>query len=292
MDNASIQSFFENHELTLVGTFSRLNMVKPWFNALDKLEMPRKKIHLLIFDNSDQKDLELALRKEINLREKDFLSVKFRKSGRKGGRTILGQDNNNWKKSKLKPIWDMWIDLCYIIHTDVFFLIEDDTIAPPHAFLQLMQDFTTLDSAGFCIGIETGRTAFEWSPVRLGVHHIVRDGDKILKRISLNPNLTGVHEVDCAGVYCFITYTDLWRRAIENQKGYVASVPFFAMDNLLTNNMKKLGYKIYADFGVWCDHLQQSAGKMIAFNKRNAVQMLDIWIPEANNYGQCIEIKK
>ena len=287
-----IESWLSSNEITLVCTFSRPNMVKPFFEALDEMLLPRDKIDLLIFDNTENITLHPLLEAQAKRLEPYFKSVRLYTSGRVGGCTLLGQSNDKFNKSKLRPIWDMWVDLCKLIKTDVFFMLEDDTIAPPHAFYTLLCDFLTCKNAGFITGIETGRVLFEWMPVRLGVHYLTRRKNKILRRLSLKPTERGIKEIDCSGVYCFICFTKLWKKAVENQKGYILECPFFGMDNLLTNNIKKLGYKLYADFRVWCDHLHQAHGSLIKFNKRNAVQMLDIWLPEANNYAQCIEIKK
>jgi len=293
MMKKNFSKFLKNFdEITLVGTFSRVNMVNPWLIALYKMKLPREKIHLLLYNNTDNITLHNVLTQEIPYLKTLFRSVTYFRSNRTGGKTIIGQDNDNFNKSKLKPIWEMWNDIKDMIETSVFMLIEDDTIAPPYAFERLFYDLFTLKKAGFVTGIETGRSMFSWMPTRLGVHRLVRKGNKIIKRISLNPNSKGIHEIDCSGVYCFITYTDIYRKAFKGMDKYIKSVPFFGMDNILTNNIQKLGYKLYADFSVWCDHLQQSAGKLFAFNRKQAVQMADIWIPEFNNYAQGIIIKK
>lgn len=279
-------------EITLIGTFSRRALVKMWFNALAKMKLPRKKIHLLIYDNTDNKELEKALQEQLAKIRGDYLSVKFFKSNREGGRTILGQSNDNWFKSKLKPIWEMWKDLSKMIKTELFFLIEDDTIAPAHAFEKLWLDFHTLPSPAFVTGIETGRAQFPWSPVRLGVHYLEVKKNKIIKRISLNPYSKGIKEVDGSGVYCFIARLDAYKKAIKQMRSFVSTVPFFAMDNLLTYIMKQNGFNLYADFSVWCDHVHLSGTHIFRFNKKQAVHMADVWMPEFNNYAQGIEIKK
>ena len=293
MIKKNYNKFLKNFdEITLVGTFSRVNMFSPWFIALYEMKLPRDKIHLILYNNTDDIALHHSLIQEIPYLKTLFRSVTYFRSNRTGGGTLIGQENDNFNKSKLKPIWEMWNDIKNMIKTPVFMLIEDDTIAPSYAFEKLFYDLFTLKKAGFVTGIETGRSMFSWSPTRLGVHKLVRKGNKIIERISLNPDLKGIHEVDCSGVYCFVTYTDIYKKAFKGMDKYVQGVPFFGMDNILTNNIKKLGYKLYADFSVWCDHLQQSGGKLIPFNKKQAVPMADLWIPKFNNYGQGIIIKK
>jgi len=288
--------YFKDHEVTFVATFSRHQMITPFFNALVDMEMPREKIHLLIHNNTDKVVLKDKLEKIIKILQEDlkppFASIVLHTSNREGGRTLLGQDNDIFDYSKLKPIWEMWKDLHDLIKTDVFFLIEDDTIAPPHAFYKLMEGLFSLEKAGFVIGISTGRCPYEWQPTRLGVHYMDMKDNKIVKRISLSPDCVGIHEIDGAGVYCFAAYKKAWLSGFEGMDEYVYKLPFFGMDNALTYNMKQYGWKLYADFDVWVDHMQMSGEKMFAFNKKQAVIMADIWLPEFEAYAQGIKLKQ
>ena len=281
-----------NANFTLVGTFSRLPMVTPWFNALDKMTFDKSKCNLLIYDNAQGLDLKNALLKNIEQRQNEFKSVRYYKSHRRGGRTILGQDNNNWNRSKLKPIWFMWVHITKMIKDEVFVQIEDDTIAPPKAVQELLNNLISLKKAAFVTAIETGRNLFITTKVRLGVHYIKREGNKIIERMSLSPDTKGIVEIDSAGVYCFAAFLKDWKKAFIDYQKYVKEVPFFAMDNLLTHNIKLNGGLLYANFGHWCDHMQATGGILYPFNKKNAVQMADLWIPQFNNYAQAIEIKK
>lgn len=291
MKTGLINQYLQNNEITFVGTFSRYNMVKPWFDALEKMQLPRNKIHLLIYDNSQSSLLSIALKDKCSHLKKSFLSVDYYYSGRRGGTTLNGQSNDNFETSKLKPIWEMWKDIKDMIKTEIFFLVEDDTVAPPNAFNVLVEDLLTLENASFVTGIETGRGVLPWQNVRLGVHNMEVVNNKVLKRISLDPNSEGIHKIDGSGVYCFACFTKDYQDAFGTMDEWVDQVPFFAMDNILTYNMKLNGKELYADFSIWCDHLHQSGGQLFPFNKKQAVIMADLWIPEFNSYAQGIEIK-
>jgi len=283
-------------EFTIVGTFSRPRMVKPWLISLYKFKLPRflsyDKIKLLIYDNTDTNNVMLEFKTELPYLRRIYKDVFYHQSYRKPIKNLRGMPQQEFNKTKLKNIFEMWQDLTKLIDTDLFMLVEDDTLAPPHALNYLLNDFLSLPRAGLVTAIETGRATFPWQQVRLGVHKLVRRKNKILKRISLDPNLKGIQEVDCCGVYCFITKLKLYKKAIKQMKSYVKKLPYFGMDNILTNNIKRMGYKIYADFRVWCDHVQQNGKELVKFNKKQAVQMMDIWIKEANNYAQGVIIKK
>lgn len=270
-------------------------MVTPFFNALTDLDLPREKIHLLIYNNTEKPELKEKLETVVKIFQED-LEPKFKEitlftSNRTGGQTLLGQENDNFTKSKLSPIYEMWKDIKDMIKTDVFFQLEDDTIAPPYAFNKLIEDLFSLPFAGLVTGIETGRSNLPYQKVGLGVGFLERAGNKILKRVNPDPNTKGILEIDSCGVYCFAAFTSVWQQAFDGYDDYVSNTPFFGMDLILTNNIKKQCYKIYADFDVWCDHMQMCGGEMYPFNKKQAIKTGNIWIPEFNNYAQGIEIK-
>jgi len=290
MLNEQAQAYLEKNYITLVGTFSRLKMVDPWFDALTDLDLPRDRVILYIYNNTGEKDLDFAIKERLRVIESNYHSVKYHQSFRRGGSTILGQDNNNFFKSKLMPIWEMWKDIKEEIDTEIFMLIEDDTRVPPHSFEYLINDLFSLPSAGFVSGIETGRVAYPYQKVGLGVHYLKRDGNKLIQTDNLDPDSEGVKECDATGHYCFMTYTHLYKQAFKDMDEWVHTLTFFGMDLMLINHIQMLGYKIYADFNVWCDHLHMMDGRLYPFNKKNATKLGAIWIPEFKNYAIGIQI--
>jgi len=282
--------------ITLICTFSRQVLVKIFFKALDNMDLPRKDMHLLVYDNTEDIGLTESLKEEINNRLTDYLSVRLYKSYLKGKGSIAGSGNEQFKKSKLFNIWSMWKQLYVnhggMIYTPEFFQLEDDTIAPPDAYKRLTKTFYKKPNSAMVIGIETGRGAVPWNPVRLGVHMCKVENNTFLWRHSLSPFTRGIKKVDCCGVYCFIVDTKIFHDAFDEYDPGKMKIPFFGMDNYLTWKITNAGYDILADFNVWCSHLQCSAGRIIAFSKDQAVEMYDKWLPECNNYCQGVEVKK
>jgi len=278
--------------VTLICTFSRKILVPFFFRSLDEMDLPRKEIHLLIYDNTEDYTLEKELKEIASGLISQFKSVRLYKSFLKGKGNIIGSGNEIFRDSKLQNIWLMWKRLYKMIYTSTFFQLEDDTIAPPHAFKRLYRTLLKDSKIGLVTGIATGRHAYPWLPVRLGVHYVKMRGMKVIERHSLNPNTKGIVPVDATGVYCFAARTKAFLTGFEGYDPISLNVPFFALDNVLTWNIKTHGYKIYADFSVWCSHLQCSAARIIAFGKKQALEMVDLWLPQYNNYAQGVEIKE
>lgn len=277
---------------TLICTISRKIMTPFFFAGFNKMDLPKKDIHLIIYDNTEDEPLKNELMQEVEFCSYGFKSIRFYKSYLKGKGSIMGSGNEQFKKSKLQNIWSMWLRMKKMIFTDTFFVLEDDTIAPPNAFKKLMKTLMKNKRIGFVTAIETGRHAYPWLPVRVGVHTVKMKGMKVLERRSLKPETKGIIPIDAAGVYCFAGRTEAYLDGFKGYDPISLKVPFFALDNVLTWNMKKHGWTILADFSLWCAHLEASSARIIAFGKDQAIEMADLWIPQYNNYSSGIEIKK
>ena len=277
--------------ITLICTFSRAVLVPYFFAAFRKLKLPRQPIHLIIYDNTQDEVLKKALLDQLERLPSSFKSVRMYKSYLKGRGSIAGSGNEQFKNSKLWNIWLMWLKMKGMIHTETFFVLEDDTICPPNAFIRLMGLLHRNPRVGFATAIETGRSSMPWVPVRLGVHHVKMKGMKVLERHSLDPNTKGVVPIDAAGVYCFAARTKAYLSGFKNYDPVKLKVPFFALDNILIWNIKLNGWEILADFSLWCSHLEVTGARIIAFSKNQAIETSDVWLPQYNNYGTNIEIK-
>ena len=258
--------------------------------------MPRKDIHLLIYDNTQDGLLQMKLEEAIKKIQDKYKSVRLYKSYLKGRGSIAGSGNEQFRNSKLYNIWVMWKRLFTnkntMIHTPTFFQIEDDTICPPYCYEKLFKTLKTDPKIALVTGISTGRNPFPWFPVRLGIHNMKMKGFKILERHSLDPYTKGIVEVDGTGVFCFAARTDLFLKGFKNYDPQKLKVPFFALDNVFIWNIKKQGYRILADFDVWVSHLECAGARIIAFSKGQAVEMVDLWVPKFHNYAQGIEVLK
>ena len=281
--------------ITLVITFSRLIFVEMFFKSLENMKLPRKDMHLLIYDNSVDPILASALEQKCYGLMHEFKSVRLYKSNLKGRGNIMGSGNEDFSQSKLYNIFHMWKKIYVtnggMIYTDTFFQLEDDTIAPPNSFNVLYPTLLKSSKTAMVTGIETGRSPVPWIAVGLGVHKLKMKGLFCLERHSLNPNTKGIVEVDGCGVYCFVARTKPFQSGFKNYDPVKLNVPFFGLDNIMTWNIKKHGYKIFADFSIWCSHLNASSARIIAFSKEQAIEMFSVWLPKCNNYAQGIEVK-
>lgn len=282
--------------ITLVCCFARKVFIPFFFKALEQMKFPRDEVHLIVYDNTDDKQLEAGLLPIVEDLKEGYLSVRLYKNYLPPKYTADGNPDKPFKDSKTSNIWEMWKDLKNHIHTEAFFQLEDDTIAPADAFTTLYQDLKQNVEAAYVTGIEVARNAIPNRAVRLGVHHLkvcpCGGRHKILKRHSLDPETKGTVPITCSGVYCFAARTKAFFSGLKNFDPYKINPPIWALDMLFTRNMRVQGYANYANFNVWCTHLHAGGDHLIAWGKDQAVEMVDLWMPEFGNYAMGIEVCK
>jgi len=291
---------------TMVLAFSRVWCVRPFFRMFEALEFDRSQCHLLIYNNTNDAFLDKALQKYAKRYQQmhrsrtgshklhpRFASVRHFKSFRKYGGLVFGQ-KLDFDKSKLPAIWDMYKDITSMITTKKFFMLEDDTLAPPHAVERIFRRLERSKKIGLVSGVETTRSPRITDKVRLGTYKLLWDGNMMRERVSMDPKLTGFQECDACGVYCFAAKTKAWRKAWEiwtsEFETHKTTEPSWAPDVLCTNAVKKAGYKIFADFDTPCLHMQTMGDKIYEWAIDRAVVMLDIWLDKYKTYARGVEL--
>jgi len=282
--------------ITLVITASKIRVLPFFFKSLKAMDLPREEMHLLVYDNTDDPIFNEALMTELDEflcpKCRQFRSLRVYKSYLKPKGQLEGSGNEHFQSSKVSNIWLMWKKIFHMIHTETFFQLEDDTLCPPDTFSRLYELLMADSKVGFVTAVETGRNNLPYVPTRLGIHKIdLRDGF-LWKRESFSPDTSGVQEIDASGVYCFVARTEAYKSGFENYDPIRKACVIFAMDNVLTYNIKSHGWKCLADFDCWCGHMQVSFGRICIFSPEQALHYVDLWIPECNNYAMGVEIKK
>lgn len=280
------------NDFTLVLCFSRYWCVRPFFEAFNELKIPLDRCHLLIFCNKDSPLLISALKKRAHIYADAFKSVKLWCSYRRSVGTRKIREYDEKHRGKLPYIYDMYLDVIKMTETEVMLVMEDDSTPPPTAVMRLLQHMKAYNNKVFVTGIETNRGPYEDIKTRLGVHYIKREGNRILERRSLSPDTKGVVPVDACGWYLCASTPKIWLDGFKGLDEYFHKIPRFALDMFHTNNIKLQGIPVIADFDLWCYHMEPRPDKILYWGKKQAVSMLDIWIPEHRVYAEGIVLDK
>lgn len=277
---------------TLILCFSRAWCVKNFFAAFNQLRVDVDNCHLIVFDNSDSLVLRGELIKRVDVYKDSFYTARLFKTWRQGGRELVSQENAGWNVGKLPYIYEMHKDFLRLCTTDKFVLLEDDTLPPykshPEVVMRLLDTLEKHPKAAVVSALATGRSSIAYAKTRLGIHYLKREGNKVIWRFSPSARLRGLRQVDAVGWFCCAAYKEPWLRAFDGMDEYVADVPRFALDVVHTNNIKRLGYDILADFDMCCDHMNHTPDTILFWNRRQARPMLDVWLPEWQVYAQGV----
>ena len=269
---------------TLVLCFSRRWCVQPFFKKFSTLKIDRKNCHLLVFDNTDNILLQNELLPIIEKQKEKYLSCRYYKTYRQGGSVLRGERNDNFYKSKIFPISEMQHDIIKLVTTDTFVQMEDDEVPQKNDAIPRLLCLLEKENVGIATGVSSARNP-DFLPVGMGVHQlVVRDGDRIIKRICFSPKTKGVVDAQATGFYLFAAKSDLWLEALEDAQSVASGLPHWAFDTWVTNQVYQYGYKILADFDNWCDHIQILKKDIYRFNKKDAVLDCYVYVPELNIY--------
>jgi hypothetical protein len=281
-----------HNDFTLVLCFSRRWCCQPFFEAFNKLEIPLDRCHLLIFCNKDNPLLIRALEERAKLYAPAFKSVRLYCSYRRSLGTRKAREHTEEHRGKLPYIYAMYMDIIKMVETKVMLVMEDDSPPSSNAVMRLLGHMKAHKNRVFVTGIETNRGPYEDIKTRLGVHYIVRKKNKILERISLDPNTKGVVPVDACGWYCCASTPKIWLDGFKGLDEYFHKIPRFALDMFHTNNIKRQGIPVIADFDIWSYHLEPRPDKIIFWGKKQAVIMADYWIDKYKVYSQGIILSR
>ena len=288
----NVKDVDKKNDFTLAVCFSRRWCITPFFEAFNKMKVPLDKCHLLIYCNKDSSLLINGLLTWAKIYMGAFKSVRLYCSYRRSVGTMKLKDTDSAHRGKLPFIYAMYMDIIKMVETKVMLIMEDDSTPPPNAVMRLLTHMKAHNNRVFVTGIETNRGPSENIKTRLGVHYIKREGNLILERISLDPDTKGVVPVDACGWYCCASTPAIWTAGFRGLDEYFYKIPRFALDMFHTNNIKNMNIPVIADFDVWCYHMEGRPDKILYWGKKQAVPMMDLWIPKYKVYAEGIILPK
>lgn len=237
-------------EYSLVCMFSRLWVLKKWFEEFSKLEIDKEKTELIFYTDS----LEPDLYKFVTIEAKKLTDFN-------GVRVIWGRNGELTYRAK-----DSRIRICKIheelkkyIDGNKLIMIEDDTVVPPDGIIKLIRNFNMLENVAFVQGIEVGRRAYRnygsWQEAGATVY--------------TDPPRTGLYEINGGGFYCFITNAKLYKE--HNFLSYQKTIyEPFGPDFYFVNKLTKKGYKAFTNWSIKCRHLYYLNGMIRSIDYSDA----------------------
>jgi hypothetical protein len=234
---------------TIILPISREQHLLKVFASLELLECDRERTSLVAFVDGEA-DLFLTAR---NLVEQSKFAERLCVQG-----DIPGERREfsiNTRRRRIAAIQNTCREL--IQPCDYVLLTEDDTVMATDTLSKLLSDHISHPHAGFVTGVQYGR----WGINHLGLW-AVDDPYEPREINSLMPG-NGVEEVDAAGLYAMLMRYDLYSKHEFKPFGETLGPDVDAGIEL-----RRLGYKNYADFNVWLDHLKPDGSAITRLNTK------------------------
>lgn len=253
--------------VTIIIPISRIDYLDELFRSLENLDCDSSEVNLLTYVDGDQRLFEKARNLTVASKFKDRLCV-YRGKGQANVGSITRRrqrisDIHNEIKTKLERFY-----------SDYFFLIEDDTIVPPHGLKILLEDYQQYPKAGFISGLEVGR----WGYLHIGAWLV----DDVVETRTLTSigDVNGLTEVDAAGLYCCLIKAGNYLPHVFKPFDRILGPD---VDFGLTLGIK--GLENYVDGRVKCVHLNKK--ERIYFNR----ELVRVQFSRSDRYKTGWEMK-
>lgn len=238
--------------------------------VLDQIE--HEEIALLVMIDSDDKSF-LAEVNEIIDRIEESGSFGCRKCVLSGRKPIAEDAHILERRQRVIEIWTEVKE--HLIDAVLLFSMEDDTLCLPYTLLRL-RNLLEITQASYVSGIQAHRRKIKGQDIYpLGAWHIGQEKAHTLGYVE-----DGTQEVNGAGLYCFMTYTDFVRDANFREEG-AAMGP----DVCFVYDLWKKGLPTLIDWSVVCGHLQEDGTIITPGMCRGRVEYYretseDDWVPK------------
>lgn len=246
--------------------FTRLWSVDRFLQSLNAMYLLKASTEVIFYNDTDDAELQQQLAVWLDIFGYDFNGAKLYQSG---NQTPI--DNGRFsdivdRRQRICAVKEKSKELISSDSTYVFGL-EDDTIAPPNAFLRLLERLASDDEVAISSGIEMGRHAVAmmgaWSIRPL-------DDPQIVNTVQYRN--WGTQEVDGVGWYCYMTYTSLYRQA-----HYRFEANCLGPDVMFALDQRRAGHKVVVDWTINCKHLLKNGdylmpsenSQVVSYKKEN-----------------------
>jgi len=227
-------------DLTLFIPFSREILLARFFDWLDNAKINRKKTHLVFLDHTHSKFArDKFLAEEGKWKSVRVLSIarpKELEPGMKRWKVIA--DNMNYIPK-----------MCY---TELFAVVEDDTIPDLDAIPRLLKTIEKREDVAMIEGVELAR---QNKSHHVGAWDVTVQNGKAVGATSKALKDSGIEEISGGGFYCMVCRTEPTQRIGFKIKLDGART---GPDIVYAYELTKLGYKVLIDWSVRCTHLQYS----------------------------------
>lgn len=235
----------ERVPFTFVSMFSRDYPVDRYFENIKAIDMPREKMHWLIFLDTMDENLIKKVKSKVAEQEPNFASARIFITAQKP------IHSPEFEERVMRIARNMGVILTNIgqLHggSDFIFMIEDDTFVKPDAFNKLWRHFQDNPNMVFAQGAEMGR----WADPRLGAGTMTDPEAEVIVKRHPWPQETGIEKLSVGGWYCWIGRMSALHKIKFRCKPPIWTGP----DEFMVYDLTKKGFECIMDWEVPCEHM-------------------------------------
>lgn len=243
----------ERVPFTFVSMFSREYPVDRYFENIAKIEMPRDKMHWLIFLDTMDEDLIKKVKAKAAEQENNFASTRIFVTAEKP------IHSPEFEERVMRIARNMGVILTNIgqLHggSDFIFMVEDDTFVKPDAFNKLWRHMQDNPKMAFVQGVEMGR----WFDPRLGAGTMTDPEQDVIVKRHPWPQEHGIEKLSVGGWYCWIGRME----ALKNMKFRCKPPIWTGPDEFMVYDLTQKGWECIMDWEVPCEHMNTDGTVLI-----------------------------
>ncbi len=255
-------------ETSIFVPFTRPRIVDDFLAMFEKIDIDWATTEIIFYNDTDSEELRDKLAGFAKSHE--FCRLSLPMSHQPSLDELGDQNHANRRRERVIAMRHKAQE--FIGDTKYLFCLEDDTFVPPQAFKRLRALLDADPQVGLASGVEAGR----WAYKHIGAWHM-EPVDEPQRVSSLPYQEEGITEAEGTGMYCYVTYTDLYKEAtFRNEAEPLGPDVLYGLD------LRRKGHKVLVDWSVACEHrsvngslMPKDATEVVAYCKRDGAWVLE-----------------
>ena len=267
---------------TLVIKFSRDWCLIPFFKAFNELKFEKKDCNLILINNTFDSVLSDSLFSMFLRNSVSYKSIQLIQTNNRP----FERGDPDWHKDVPHPFttwtgynsFQMIKLIRDIVQDEIHIQLEDDSLPHPDAITHLLKIMEENKNCACAVTPIVNRDIFHNTSCMQAYSKIEKKDGFIIRRLSMPPNLTGVHEI-VATSYANVAFRkNPFNIAVSYVENLPCKIKKSGSDIYLTNFLHELGHKILLDYDCWGIHFDRSR----TYEKKDCAIWGIIWNEKLN----------
>jgi hypothetical protein len=253
----NVEKIFSDTTLALM--ISRDNVLDEFFESIKEIDMPKEKIHLFAFVDTNDEDLVNKVKEKLE--DFNFLSKRIFVTNE----VSMGYEYRSpYREERIARNVKTILNDCLRqrIGTEFVFMLEDDTLVPPDSYKKLYTRMIENPKLAYITGVETSKTKDR----HIGVAFLETDkNNEIVSKTVPSPKTYGIDKINSGGWYCWMGRPEFI--VDQNFRSFIQTGIYLGPDTLMVYDLVKKGFDCECDWSIQCKHYDPNKNRWIEVNE-------------------------